>query len=133
MKKTLILAALATTLVTAQSHAADNNSLTTTQDFKTLTTAPAAETTSMAAPAQTPVQATTPAPQKKTILKGGAHIVPDTANASSETFKKSHQGYSKMSAYNVVNDQNKPVTQDWTRPQSWRIGYKNKNRTPINE
>ncbi len=106
-------------------------------DFNTLTTpsqTPQAPAASVQATA--PTQAKTIVEPKKTgPLKGGAYIVPDKtpAPAQGNTFTKSDQGYSKMSAYNVVNDQNKPVTNDWTRPKSWRIGYKNKNRTPINE
>ena len=129
MKKTFILTALATTILSAQAQAADSNSLSTSQDFKTLNTAPAAQPATTAAPAQ---------PAKKTTLLKGAHIVPDTTPAkpsptTANNLKKADQGYSDISTYNVVNDQNKPVTQDWTRPKSWRIGYKNKNRTPVNE
>ena len=107
-------------------------------DFKTLTT-----TTPMAQPQNlqaAPLQPVASAPQaakaqKKSSLTS-ARIVPDTTPApvpAAGAPKKSDQGYSDISTYNVVNDQNKPITNDWSRPKSWRIGYKNKNRTPINE
>lgn len=131
MKKMMMMsAALSMVAVSGLAQAADFNTL------KTPTTATAQ--TPYGAPQPTPQPTTTvaPAPKKAISLKG-ARIVPDTSPApdpaAGNTSKISDQGYSKASAYNVVNDQNKPITNDWTRPKSWRIGYKNKNRTPINE
>lgn len=121
----MMSASLAVMAISGLAHAADFNTLTTT-------TTPSASPY-VAAPAQKAVEA----PKKQGLLKSGARIVPDTTPsqtpATKNTLKKSDQGYSDMSAYNVVNDQNKPITNDWTRPKSWRIGYKNKDRAPVNE
>ena len=120
MKKLMMVSASLTFMMlagVAQANEAGTTTVTTT-------------TTTSAASVQQPAQ-------KKPGLLKGARIVPDTAaapaSAKGNTFKKDDQGYSKMSTYNVVNDQNKPITNDWLRPKSWRIGYKNQNRTPINE
>ena len=97
-----------------------------------LTPPPTPSHTASPTPASTPIK---PSQAEKPLFKG-AKIVPDNTpgpTTSAPPYKKTDQGYSNMPTYNIVNDQNKPVTNDWTRPKSWRIGYKNKNRTPINE
>jgi len=75
--------------------------------------------------------------QKNGILGTRAHVVPDisgpSASVKGDTFETKRQGYANIPTYKVVDDRDKPITNDWARPQSWRIGYKNKNRTPIND
>ncbi|PZP56306.1 MAG: hypothetical protein DI586_04075 [Micavibrio aeruginosavorus] len=141
MKKIIMMSALSVIAVSTAAGAADFNTLTTPAAPATAATAPAqpAAAPVVVAPGQTataPGQYTTTTTTTKTSRKPAslteARIVPDKT-ADGNTFKKSDQGYSNIPAYNVVNDQNKPITNDWSRPKNWRIGYKNKNRTPINE
>lgn len=126
MKKLMMLSvSLSVMAISGLAHAAD---------FQTITTTPAAPAAQAAPTTLAPAPAQAPAAKKPASLRD-ARIVPDTAPApaSATPVKKSDQGYSKMQAYNVVDDRNKPITNDWSRPKDWRIGYKNKNRTPVNE
>lgn len=125
MKNFVMLSAILSTMaLSGMAHAADFSASTApTQQSQAVMVAPSGDATAT--------------PKSSGFLKGGARIVPDNSPAPApvpgKAFKKSDQGYSNMSAYNVVNDQNKPITNDWSRPKDWRIGYKNKNRTPINQ
>ncbi len=131
MKKIMMMT-LSMIAITASAEAADFNTLTTPAPSAPVAQAPVQQPV-MAAPTQTTTTTTvTKTTTKKPASLTEARIVADKT-VNGDTFKKSDQGYSKMSAYNVVDDRNKPITNDWTRPKSWRIGYKNKNRTPINE
>ncbi len=130
MKKMMMMsAALSMVAVSGLAQAADFNTLTAPAPSAPVQQAPAQPV--MAAPTQTTTTVTKTTAKKPASLTEARIVADKTVNG--DTFKKSDQGYSKISAYNVVDDKNKPITNDWTRPKSWRIGYKNKNRTPINE